>query len=71
MTSDDQILTQIREKVDHPATVKELLQRLKWPREQRASFKRARILASRSADGSTSTISRAIRSMFMIPISLE
>src|SRR5688500_20362414 len=41
MTSDDQILTQIREKVDHPATVKELLQRLKWPREQRASFKRA------------------------------
>ena len=41
MTSDEQILTQIREKVDHPATVKELLQRLKWPREQRASFKRA------------------------------
>ena len=41
MTSDQNILEQIREKVDHPATVKELLQRLKLPREQRASFKRA------------------------------
>lgn len=41
MPSDEHILTQIREKVDHPATVKELLQRLHWPREQRASFKRA------------------------------
>ena len=28
MPSDEHILTQIREKVDHPATVKELLQRL-------------------------------------------
>jgi len=41
MISDEQLLNQIREKVDHPATVKELLQRLKWPREQRATFKRA------------------------------
>jgi ribonuclease R len=41
MHSDEQILEQIRDKVDHPATVKELLQRLKWPQEQRASFKRA------------------------------
>ncbi len=41
MQSDEQILEQVREKVDHPATVKELLQRLKWPKEQRASFKRA------------------------------
>jgi len=41
MQSDEQILEQIRDKVDHPATVKELLQRLKWPREERASFKRA------------------------------
>jgi ribonuclease R len=39
--TDEQILNQIRDKVDHPATVKELLQRLHWPREQRASFKRA------------------------------
>src|SRR5688572_24829645 len=41
MPPDEHILTQIRDKVDHPATVKELLQRLHWPREQRASFKRA------------------------------
>jgi ribonuclease R len=41
MKTDEEILQQIREKVDHPATVKELLQQLQWPREQRASFKRA------------------------------
>jgi ribonuclease R len=40
MKTDDEILQQIREKVDHPATVKELLQQLNWPREQRATFKR-------------------------------
>ena len=38
--SDDQILHLIRDRVDHPATVKELLQVLRIPREQRASFKR-------------------------------
>src|SRR5690242_19867894 len=40
MFSEDQILQQIRDRVDHPATVKELLQLLKIPREERASFKR-------------------------------
>ncbi len=41
MLSDDALLGQIRDTVDHPATVKELLQTLKIPRETRASFKRA------------------------------
>jgi ribonuclease R len=39
MTNDD-VLQQIRDKVDHPATVKELLQVLRIPREARATFKR-------------------------------
>ena len=39
--NDEEIVQQIRDRVDHPATVKELLQRLKLPREQRAAFKRA------------------------------
>ena len=39
MTNDD-ILHKIRDKVDHPATVKELLQVLKVSREQRVAFKR-------------------------------
>jgi ribonuclease R len=36
----EQLLKLIREQVDHPATPRELLQRLKIPREQRATFKR-------------------------------
>jgi ribonuclease R len=40
MLNQEQLLALIREKVDHPATPRELLQRLKIPREQRASFKR-------------------------------
>ncbi|NQW04749.1 MAG: ribonuclease R [Acidobacteria bacterium] len=39
--NDEEIVQQIRDQVDHPATVKELLQRLKWPHEERATFKRA------------------------------
>ena len=40
MFSEEQILQLMRERVDHPATVKELLQLLKIPREERATFKR-------------------------------
>ena len=40
MYSDEEILRLINERVDHPATVKELLQALKVPRDERASFKR-------------------------------
>jgi ribonuclease R len=40
MLNHDQLLKLIREKVSHPATPKELQQRLKIPREQRATFKR-------------------------------
>ncbi|HUF48378.1 MAG TPA: ribonuclease R [Vicinamibacterales bacterium] len=40
MLSDDQILRRLRDEVDHPATVKELLQVLQIPREARATFKR-------------------------------
>ena len=40
MLNHEQLLKLIREKVTHPATPKELLQRLKIPREQRATFKR-------------------------------
>jgi ribonuclease R len=40
MFSEDQILRLVRERVDHPATARELLQLLKIPREERASFKR-------------------------------
>jgi len=36
----EQLLDAIREKVDHPATARELMQRLKLPREQRATLKR-------------------------------
>jgi ribonuclease R len=50
MLSQDVILKAIREKVDHPATVRELLQRLRIPREQRAGFKR--VLKSLVASGS-------------------
>ena len=36
----DQILALMRERVHHPAGIRELLQLLKMPREERASFKR-------------------------------
>ncbi|MQA28325.1 MAG: ribonuclease R [Luteitalea sp.] len=40
MLSRDQVLAQMRERVHHPAGTRELLQLLKIPREERASFKR-------------------------------
>src|SRR5262245_2355520 len=40
MLSDAQILAAIRDRVDHPATLPELIRRLKIPREERASFRR-------------------------------
>jgi ribonuclease R len=40
MHADEHILRLMRERVDHPATAKELIQILKIPREERAGFKR-------------------------------
>jgi ribonuclease R len=40
MLNHEQLLKLIREKLDHPATPRELLQRLKLPRQQRATFKK-------------------------------
>src|SRR5436190_859105 len=40
MLNGEQLLTLIRERVEHPATPRELLQRLKIPREQRATVTR-------------------------------
>jgi len=40
MFSRDQVLDVMRERVHHPAGMRELLQILKVPREERASFKR-------------------------------
>ena len=40
MLPEEQILKLIRENVDHPASVRELLQTLRVPREQRQTFKR-------------------------------
>ena len=40
MLSADQILATMRERVHHPAAVRELLQLLKVPREERATFRR-------------------------------
>jgi ribonuclease R len=40
MLSRDQILAQMRERVHHPAGTRELLQLLRIPREERATFKR-------------------------------
>jgi ribonuclease R len=50
MLNQEQLLQLIREEVDHPATPREMLQRLKIPREQRASFKR--LLGQMVASGS-------------------
>ena len=41
MLNHEQLLKPIRDKVDHPATPRELLQRLKLPREQRATVQEA------------------------------
>ena len=40
MISADELLREIREQIDHPATVRELLSRLHLPREQRATLRR-------------------------------
>lgn len=40
MLSSDQILALMRDRVHHPAAIRELLQLLKVPREERATFKR-------------------------------
>src|SRR6188472_223574 len=40
MLNAEQLLTLMRDKVDHPATAREVVQRLKIPREQRATVKR-------------------------------
>ena len=40
MFTEDQILRMMRERVDHPATPKELQQLLRVPREERATFRR-------------------------------
>jgi ribonuclease R len=50
MLNSEQLLRLIRDKVEHPATPRELLQRLKIPREQRATFKR--LLGSLVSQGS-------------------
>ena len=49
MLNHEQLLKLIRDKVEHPATPRELLQRLKIPREQRATLKR--LLKDWSASG--------------------
>ena len=40
MLNSDQLLTLIRDRMEHPATIRELLQRLKIPKEQRPSLTR-------------------------------
>src|SRR5262245_12589517 len=40
MITEQEILRSIRERVDHPATSKELVRLLRVPREERATFKR-------------------------------
>src|SRR4026209_999952 len=40
MLNHEQLLAMIREKLPHPATPRELLQRLKLPRQQRYTFKK-------------------------------
>ncbi|HEV3483758.1 MAG TPA: RNB domain-containing ribonuclease, partial [Vicinamibacterales bacterium] len=40
MLNHDQLLKLIRDKIEHPATPREMLQRLKIPRDERATFKR-------------------------------
>ena len=40
MLTHEQLLTLIRDKLDHPATPRELLQKLKLPRHERPTFKK-------------------------------
>jgi ribonuclease R len=40
MLADEQILALMRERIDHPASVRELLQALKIPKEERPAFRR-------------------------------
>lgn len=40
MLADDQILALMRERIDHPASVRELLQALKIPKDERPAFRR-------------------------------
>ncbi len=40
MLNSEQLLTAIRDRMDHPATARELVQKLRIPREQRATLKR-------------------------------
>jgi hypothetical protein len=40
MLNHEQLLKQIREKVEHPATPRELMQRLKLPKDDRPTLKR-------------------------------
>ena len=40
MLNHEQLLALIRDTIDHPSTPREMLQRLKIPRDQRATFKR-------------------------------
>lgn len=40
MLNSEQLLTAIQDRIDHPATARELVQKLKIPREQRATLKR-------------------------------
>src|SRR5687767_1560012 len=49
MMDRDTLLQAMRDKVEHPATPRELLQRLKIPREERPALKR--LLKSLAADG--------------------
>ncbi len=49
MLSRDQVLQRLRERSHHPASARELIQLLKVPREQRATFRR--LLKSLVADG--------------------
>jgi ribonuclease R len=46
----EQLLALIREKIDHPSTPREMLQRLKIPRDQRPAFKRLLIDLVASGD---------------------
>ncbi|HUF23478.1 MAG TPA: ribonuclease R [Vicinamibacterales bacterium] len=59
MLSNEQILKLIREKVDHPATVQELLQKLRIPKGERPAFKRR--LNALVASGDLVETSRAKR----------
>ena len=54
----------IRERVDHPATAKELLRVLRIPREERASFKRRlrALVASGAAPEEVESFTASLRS---------